>query len=512
MLLLILFFSSQFFDRPEYFSRKNRLFDGDSVYKFIEYSQGLRKEFPEELEIYFGLAEGYLRLDSFNEATSNLKEALKIKTDESVLRRAILLLDDFGRLRQEIEIFRTYRKLKKDNYLYPFEVAHLYERLKEYKAAAVELFLVFQSNLLSKQAFAVNTAVERIVNLYKSDKEILTLIAETNLEVKIKKRILGNIYLTEGRYGRALSEYIDTGDNQLLLSFANMCREKNLDSLALICYERLGLIAEAAQTYMQQGNYSRAIELFETRKNIKEDVLYAECLIKTGELKEASKILERILQQAIPPLRAYFLVEEIYLKKNEYARAESILSVAATRVPRDSIPFIFYDRANLYLYQGRLGDAATSYNGLVSRFPASPIANDALDKLLIFKKALGDTQAIKAYGRACFYARIDSLARGVDTTKWLIKKFPILAADGYRLLVDYYLSFRQYGQALGTIGEFEDRMVGNELLGRMLLIKSAIYIEIKEKIKAKQTLERIILNFGAAPEVAIAREMLKGLE
>ena len=85
---------------------------------------------------------------------------------------------------------------------------------------------------------------------------------------------------------------------------------------------------------------------------------------------------------------------------------------------------------------------------------------------------------------------------------------PFLSILGTQL-VNFYQKAKEYDQELGVIKEFEERMDKAEILAKMLLLKASILFQINEMGPARETLERIILNFGSAPEVAIARQMLK---
>lgn len=511
-LILIILLVAQVFNQTEYYSRKNQALQSGNVLEFVEYSKRLKNEFPREIEVHFGLAEAYLRLNNFSAATSALRDAISIKTDQNVFRRAILLLDNYQRLESEIEIHQVFRRRIHVDTLYAFEVAYLYERLKDYRSAANEILNLLKFSGPTRQLNNSSIAIDRLVNLYKMDKNIALLVNRANLDPQIRKRITGNIYLSDQKYALALSEYLGLHDQGLLLEFAARCREIGLDSLAVVCYERLGLKSDAARVYMKFGDYKKAIDLLTQRKNQEDEILYAECLIKTRRLDEALSLLQAITASKAVYPEAYLLLEDIYLKKNDFGKAVNILSAAAGYVTKDSLPVILYERANLDLFQGRISDATDGYNLLAGRYPRSLLANDGLERLLIIKKSGADTLAVKAYGRILFYSAIDSFYKCIDTTKQFVTRFPGLAQEGYRLLADSYMKIKEYEQALGVIREFEEKMPKAAALAKILLLKASIFIQIREKDKARSTLEQVIMNFGSAPEVAMAREALKNLE
>ncbi|MEO0226177.1 MAG: hypothetical protein ABIL05_04415, partial [candidate division WOR-3 bacterium] len=403
-----------------------------------------------------------------------------------------------------------FRRIKGKNHLFSFEVSHLYERLNDYRSATRELINKIRLDSLARRPPVLNSVIDRLVLLYKMDKDIIQLVQTAMIDKKVRSRILARLYLVDKRYDRALKEYLFLEDNLLLSEFGEICLKQGLDSLALVCYLRLGNKEEVARLYLKMGNYEQALKALEDSDDLRFQILRVECLIKMRRLDEALKIARSLLEHNTS-LRLYLLTEDIYLQKRDFGEAQKVLNNAMKLIDRDSLAYIFFEKANLALFHFKIDEAVAGYNWLVEHFPTNLLANDALERLLVIRKAGGDTAALRMCCSIWYLIKIDSTRQAIDSARKFIKEKRWLAEEGYLMLINIYACRKEYDLGIGAVEEFEVNFPKSERMGRALIIKARILKELGEKDKARETLEYIIMKFGSAPEVLLSREMLNDL-
>jgi len=507
MLLLLLFVTAQVFDFQKFNQRKDESFKSGRIAEFIAYAQALENQHRQETEIRFGLAEAYLRVDDFAAARRTLVEVIKLRPEAPVFQRSAALLESFGRLDELIELYQEWRRQLGSRTAHAFEVASLYNRVQNFRSGALELLNWLRFDTLTAKSADFTTAAERIVQFYKKDRKVAQLVGGAALDRKIKGQLLARIYLADDKYEAALHEYLSLKDERLIESFARLCQSKGLDSLALVCYNRLGLDVDAARILMARHDFHNAFRRLEHEKSTAGRILYAECLMRLAKLDEAERIVASLPSESWS-LSAHLVMARLRLRRGDLDGSNEVLVRAAGIVPRESLPFVFWERANVCLYRHNVEDAVSGYNWLVNRFPASPLANDALERLFLIRRAGGDSTALASYARILYLAATDAGGDAIDTARVFIGRYPSLAEYGYDLIADLHCAGQSYDKALAAIEEYDQAYPRGEKRAAMLLGKARILLTTGEKTRAKAVLEMIVLGFGSAPEVAVARELL----
>ncbi len=162
--------------------------------------------------------------------------------------------------------------------------------------------------------------------------------------------------------------------------------------------------------------------------------------------------------------------------------------------------------ANDYLYAGNILGARDEYLKLVSRYPGSVFANDALEKLYMIESARLDTTIFKFLGYSIFLHQSGQLDAAKDSLKNLIKT----RLGDYAL---YYLALtfikqENLGQALSALDDlttsFPDHKIHNAIL-----LQAGIYIDLNKEKEARAILEELVVREPTSIYAVKARGMLE---
>ena len=161
--------------------------------------------------------------------------------------------------------------------------------------------------------------------------------------------------------------------------------------------------------------------------------------------------------------------------------------------------------ADDYLYTGDILGARDEYLKLVSRYPGSIFANDALEKLYMIENARLDTTTFKSLGYSIFLHQSGQLDAAKDSLKNLVRT----RLGDYAL---YYLALtfikqENLGQAVSALDNlttsFPDHKIHNAIL-----LQADIYIDLNKEKEARTILEELIVREPTSIYAVRARKML----
>ena len=162
--------------------------------------------------------------------------------------------------------------------------------------------------------------------------------------------------------------------------------------------------------------------------------------------------------------------------------------------------------ADDYLYTGNILGARDEYLKLVSRYPGSVFANDALKKLYMIESARLDTTTFKSLGYSIFLYKSSQLDAAKDSLKNLVKTR--LGDYALYFLALTFIKQENLGQALGALDNlttsFPDHKIHNAIL-----LQAGLYIDLNKEKEARAILEELIVREPTSIYAVKARALLE---
>jgi len=162
--------------------------------------------------------------------------------------------------------------------------------------------------------------------------------------------------------------------------------------------------------------------------------------------------------------------------------------------------------ADDYLYTGNILGARDEYLKLVSRYPGSIFANDALEKLYMIENARLDTTSFKSLGYSIFLYQSGQLDAAKDRLKDLVKTR--LGDYAFYYLALTFIKQDDLAQALSALDNlttsFPDHKIHNAAL-----LQAEVYLDLNKKKEARTILEELIVREPTSIYAVKAREMLE---
>lgn len=249
----------------------------------IKYEK-LLKKYPNNMDYVLKLADLYYMLPNYEKAAKYYEIYLQHNPDK-------------------IEIYKTlgdiYLELKK--YYKGFSDWEYYAAIKNTPDAYLELAKRYYWNGFMKESLDI---LNKLINKYPNYKQAIELKAKI---LKINPRYLNYNYETaiEKYFNNRAQKLLIYGDRSYFAGFYKTAQNYYKDYL-FINPDDANVREKYAYTLEFTGNYSTAAgefyNLFWYKKNPIIEYHYAYCLQKSGKLKEAKKIYEKLLNEVPKPL------------------------------------------------------------------------------------------------------------------------------------------------------------------------------------------------------------------
>ena len=382
---------------------------------FPELEKVIRKQLsktPDDPSLLAELGEArYLQKDETG-ADSLWNLALeKGKSSEAIYRTVADTKLRYGLYDDAVSIYLRGRKNLGKPDLFSFELAGIYEAQREY-GKAVDEYLIQSTDMADKLSFIeikVRGFIEDSASVDEIVKTINKNIALTPERTELYE-ILGEIYIKKGQMDEALQCYKTIGskqkdDGQSLVRFAGRCYDSKAYTTAINAADEYlkttqkGAFKDMAylikaKSQQASGLDNEALANFRTLSSTTPDyrikdeanldigVIYAQ---KKGECDSAldawSEALRTVRTAAIQNQeRAEMAI--CYLKKDQTASAESLLTLSATSgLMDDNIERAIFLLGDIAFYKGNLDSAGQIFNGMLAKNPNGAYANDALMRL-----------------------------------------------------------------------------------------------------------------------------------
>jgi len=378
---------------------------------------------PQNWMLYCELANVYLKTDRGEEARLNLNKAIEIAPDRKQIYSEVALVYLRNGLTSEaMDTYKQARMSLGDPAAFSFDLANLYEALKNYKQATDEYFLFMGDD--STKFELVEDRINRLIQTEENLDQIelaLSQRIQKNPKDKYSQKLYGDLLFRREDLSGA-SEVYKTVDKlfgvngRFILNFIQMCYNKGFfdqaisDSKYLLSanpsrevvvsaelfigrsYEGLEKFTEAIDVYHEIINkYYKSlpqqialshfrigeINLFQFRKpdeafgrfqnvvlNYQDSKLYPEALVRLGDCMMVKGDLDSasaLFEQALEDPMAEPKEEELKFKLTE-----------------------------IEFYQGNFEEALEGYNRLIADFPKGLNVNNSLERIIV----IGENQEL----------------------------------------------------------------------------------------------------------------------
>jgi tetratricopeptide (TPR) repeat protein len=224
------------------------------------------------------------------------------------------------------------------------------------------------------------------------------------------------------------------------------------------------------------------------------------------ELTTKIDSLNKLLDEQ-PELPIILQLNKCYLQQNEFYKSINLLKKFETKFLPEK-PILMFNIGDTYLFAGDIPSAREQYLKLVSRYPRSDVANDALERLYLIEATRQDTLRLKKLAYAVCLFRTDQLDNAIDSLKGLLKTKVGAYAHYYSALI--YKQKEDLPLALGALEELNNFFPGHKIHNAALLLAD-IHIQSDNKKAAQKILENLIVKNPNTIYAVRAREMLKTL-
>lgn len=457
---------------------------------FCEFSHKLLALNPENPEIIMGLAEGNFRLGERDKGMKYLENLFKKWPEE--IRKIGPLLRRYGMEEEAIVFYERYRKKRKDDYAYAFEIASISEDLGDYKRATLEII-----KLLNKSD---DPYYERTLTGYisKVDPNFIIKKAKGIKGKRTRSRVLARLYLSLHRYKDAEKELKGNTPRELS-EFARIAFEEEAYELAASLYGRLGDYINQARVLEKTGRVEEAIKVLESNNSSPAIMERARLYLAIHNFKRASELYKRI--KGTP--QAIYGLTKAYIGMGDFDKAEKLLK--GIKEPTDKTLFWLF---KINLFKRNFDSARIYINKLAFRYPASPLLNDALEYGVIISIR---PQYLDEYIQAMLLYETGNYEKGEEILKKIMSSNGELSDDAYLLLAKFYKAEDKPTLSISAYRELKEKFPKSHLLPRALLEEAQLYKSLKDEERYKQTLRELVLDYPTSTQAPIARELLESL-
>ena len=550
-------------DISAYISAKRCLLNLNDYSKLEQLIYNLKKSYR-HVRFEIDLAEiSYLRGEE-QKAMQLLESTI---TDNSTNIEAYTLAGRFylnnKMYKKALNLFLTGRKKIKNQDLFIFELAAIYQQTEKYELLVFEYVKYVQkypgqiSFIQSRFAQIINEPkVQKIV--FETLEKKIQLTPETEW---IRKQLLGYLYTITGNYEQAFTNLVFLENylakqstkelkekylaGQYLFQFANTAIRNNSIQYAEQAYRyiinnlpagpfmhqsKLGL----AYILEKQEKYNLAIQAYESFiKEFPNAMEAMQAFLRIGDIwyslgdyETAADVYKRMLDKrpSVTYLaQAYFNLSNCALQLNQFKMAKKYLNNIKNLFHNQRGEEYWqsqYKLAELSFYQQKPHEALESLKAFEDRFNSrqqdysKTVDNDALELQSMLFENQSDTLALSTMGNVqllLFQNQQDSAIHIIEN--YLTENsYSMLNEDFYLLLSDLYIKKGESSKSLALL----NKIYSNEdsILQDMALVEIAkVYdFQIKDKALAVKNYELLLTDFPASIYLEYARERIREIE
>ncbi len=419
--------------------------------RIVELLKSWLHDHPDDIQAYLRLGRSYLHLSRNDEALKTWRQALVRAPERPQLYRQISHYHrEAGLYKAAIQILMDGRKALRQDQLFGWELAALYLLQEDYRRAiAVYLDylredpqrLVSVEYRLAPLAQDASRAPKLLQALENGRKN-----AADPLPVSL---LLATCALESGDPQKGydvLSEIAALPDVvPLIFKFASRCQDHGYDEIAIQAYALgaehggdspyLRALLQQATIHLRLENHDLAAELYSRlARQFPRRPEAREALFQLGRLQlevqndvpGAQTSLQAVLQSASQGPwagKALDLLAECALRQDDFGRAEARLHQLGRQDPA-AAQVVRYRLAELAYFQGDNARALGLLKALLEEDPRHPLANDALELILLLEAPQARPQVLSALARAQLRERQKRPEDAAEEWAWLAAHAP----------------------------------------------------------------------------------------
>jgi TolA-binding protein len=467
----------------------------NEISEFLTFSLELLKKNPKAPELLIAIGQAYLKLGKKREGLDYLTQVFNITPD--LVGRIATILASEKMFKDAIRFILDYRKLSKRATGYESILIDLYEADGDYQKATREIVQFLNVN----PAHSPNYEPKLLFYLTKTNPAVIfnELANLTNQELRAKLK--SKLYLSQKNYPQALKEIKSLDSPTALYNFAKECEAQEQYQIAVQLYQELGNFSDMARVLRKMGKVTEAVEALKLATGVEAQLELADLLrLELKDYPNAKKNYLSVVKQK-PQDQAYYGLVASLISLGELSEAKNYLKEMG-KVTDQSLFFLI----QIYFYETSFDSAQKYIQQLSHNFPTSPFLNDALAIGILIAEGSED---LPDYAQATFHLAKEQYEEGIKLTQKLIQRTNKVAEYGFLLLAQFYLAKKEPNLALSALQELKQKFPNSPLLPKAKFEQAKIYSEqLKDKVKEKEVLEELIVQFPNSVYAVLARNRL----
>ena len=503
---------------------------------------------PKNWRFYCELANVYLKTQREEEAKLNLNKAIELVPDrkQTYYEVALVYLRN-GFTSEAMDTYKLARmKLGKPS-VFAFDLANLYEALKDYKQAVDEYFL-----FMGEDSTRFDLVEDRINRLIQTEENLdgielaLSQRIKENPKDMYSQKLYGDLLFRRKNLSDAFEVYktVDKlfgGGGGFILKFIWMCYNKEFFHQAtsackyLISTKPSREVAVSAELYIAlsyegQERFTEAIGAYQQIIDKYQGFLAHEVALsnfRIGEinlffLKKPDEAFSRF-QNVVFNYRDSYQYPDALVRLGDCMMAKDDLDSAQTLFlnalkdpkadPQEEE--IKFKLTEIEFYQGNLEEASEGYNRLIADFPKGLYVNNSLERIIV----ISENQELDRYLLSVFaQALLDKLQGKAESA--LSKLDKIISAKSEKLSdlaqlekAKIYREEKEFSLSLKALGELLERYPESFFCAQAQKLIGDVYnYDLNDKTKALEAYQKLLKDYDRSVYVDEVRDKLRELK
>ncbi len=465
----------------------------DTLYTVIN---RLKKTPVNAVTLELGLIEALFGLKRRTEAVARVNDFARQHPERLIELTEILKLHRENSL--AIRYLQSTLKTRQFRIDYAERLVELYEQERKL-SAAVEVI----AEIINYDRRRIDLFFDRLYN-YGKMADASKIINSLNRikDPLLRARAQAEVYLGAGDELTAVALLKNHSSQQELYLFARRCEERKALKAALAIYQHLKLTTDIARMLRQLDQVTEALKLLESDTTPEGSFELAEIArIKLRDFTRAVTAYRQVLRHRPDDLPALTGLALALLGLQKVDSAYSIIS--RINQPDDRA---LYLKVKLLFYQEKLDSIYPVVEQLTTRFPDSPLLNEALALSLL---TLSSKEAKKLIPALIAYD-VGDYENCIKNCQQISTPDTLLTQNTLFLLSQALVETGRYQDAINTLKNMIERFPNTELTPRALLRQAEIYQNyLKDQNRYTHLLKQLLLTFPGSPYASIARDLLK---
>ncbi|MGB8657678.1 MAG: tetratricopeptide repeat protein [Candidatus Zixiibacteriota bacterium] len=510
---------------------------------------------PKNFHSYCELANVYLKMQKGEDAKASLNHAIQLAPDqEQTYREVASVYLKNGLTSEAMDVYKQARMKIKQPGIFAYELAGLYEAIKDYKQAVDEYFL-----FLGNDSTKFDMVEGRIAQLIQTDENLdgiqlaLSERIKKNSQDRYSQKLYGDLLFRRKDFKAAFETYkkVDAlwgAQGNFIIKYIQMCfNQKSYDQAILASQyflstnppEDLSITAKlyVARSYEGQEKFAEAIAAYQgiidsysklgsgEQRLFSQDVAF--CQFEIGEIdlfvhKKPDEALSRYqtVVSNYPESDRYpdalVRLADCMMVKGDLDSAKSLYQAALedgrAESKREEIRF---KSSEIDFFRGNFEDALTGYGQVIADYPKGMYVNNSLERGVIINENQGMDRPLLAEFAS---ALLDQLQNKSDSA--IVKLDRIISAKSEKLSdlaelekAKIYIEEKKSSSAVDALQKFSEKYPQSLYCDQAQKLIGDVYnYDLKDKVKAIQAYEKLLKDYQRSVYLDEVRDKLQKLK